>query len=79
MRQGCKVWALLLMPLGGGGVVVVEEEEDYNAFIVCPRGTCLLGWCIGILPSPICCYFSSLGPMDDGNVVDKEGCGGGPM
>jgi hypothetical protein len=47
MLQGCKVWALLLMPLGGGGVVVVEEEEDCTTLIVCSPRTCLLGRCTG--------------------------------
>ena len=35
-------------------VVVVEEEEDCSTLIVHPRGTCLLGQCLGILPTPNC-------------------------
>ena len=37
---------------GGGGGGDGEEEEDCNFLVIFPRGTCLLGWCISILPGP---------------------------
>ncbi len=84
LQQGCKVRVLLLMPLGGGGGGGRGEglqRPHYLSPWYSPP------WPVYQYPSQsnrrfFVCFLSviiSLGPIDDGIVVDKKGGDGGPM